>query len=214
MRTASAPGGLKTAFLVILPLSLAFAFMLAGIGTALWPPLTSWAAPLACAGEVEIRSDYYTTPSGGSGVQRHVACVSGAPGAGAVREDITMMTIGIAFLAYAAIIFVLLQLFAAPRIRRRAEARGTWRSFGGGVRAQGVGSPAELEAILAQVAGALRSGEAEVNVRTIVVDAPGGTGAPGDDPAERLARLRQLHEAGLIGDAEFAAKKAEILAGL
>ena len=213
MRTASARSGLKTTLVIILPLSLAAGVMIAGIGTLLWPPLSAWAAPFVCSGEVEILSDYYTTPSGGSGVQRHIACVSRAGGAAAAREDVTFMAIGVAGLAYAAIAFLLLQLFAAPRIRRRAEARAAYAgfgtAFGGDVRVEGVSSPAELQAILGQVADALRNGQAEVNVGGVTIGAAGG-----DDIAQRLARLRQLRESGLIDDAEHDAKKAEILAGL
>lgn len=209
MRTAAAHSGLKTTLVIILPLSLAAGFMVAGIGTAISPPVSAWAAPLVCGGTVDIQSDYYSTPSGGSGVQRHIYCVAGGGGE-AAREDITMMTIGIAFLAYAGIAFALLQVFAAPRIRRRAEARASYAGFGGGVSAPGVDSPDELQAILAQVSDALRHGEANVTVRNVTIEG----GPEGSDAAGRLALLRQLRDGGLVSGEEYEAKKAEILAGL
>jgi len=205
--------GLKTTFLVMLPLSLAAGFMIAGIGTAIWPPASAWAAPLVCSGTVDVQSDHYSTPSGGSGVNRHIYCLSGA-GKDEVRDEITFPAIGIAGLVYAAIAFVLLQLFAAPRIRRRAEDRMKVSDFGGGISARGLGSPAELQAILGQVAEALQRGQADVNVRTITIGGAGAGSAEGGDSGTRLALLKQLHDSGLIDDHDYKAKKAEILSGL
>jgi hypothetical protein len=201
-------GGLKTSFLILLPLSLAFGFMIAGIGTAMWPPVSAWAAPLLCSGTVDVQSDHYSTPSGGSGVSRHILCLSGT-GKGDAGDEITFAAIGIAGLVYAAIAFLLLQIFAAPRMRHKAaEERVNVTEYGGGISAQGVASPAELEAILGQVAEALRHGEADVRVHNVTID--GG----GSDPAARLAGLKQLHDGGLIDDEDYEAKKAEILSGL
>jgi hypothetical protein len=42
----------------------------------------------------------------------------------------------------------------------------------------------------------------------------GAAAAPAADPAERLRKLEELRTAGLINDEEFAAKKAELLAGI
>jgi hypothetical protein len=42
----------------------------------------------------------------------------------------------------------------------------------------------------------------------------GAAAAPVADPAERLRKLEELRTAGLINDEEFAAKKAELLAGI
>jgi hypothetical protein len=200
--------GLKTTFLILLPLSLAFGFMIAGIGTAIWPPVSAWAAPFACSGTVDVQSDHYSTPSGGSGVSRHFYCISGA-GKDQAGEEITFSAIGIAGLLYAAIVFVLMQIFAAPRMRRAAESRASIVDYGGGVRAQGLSSPAELQAILGQVAEALQRGQADIKVHNVTID-----GGDAGDPATRLAALKQLHESGLIDDQDYETKKAEILSGL
>ena len=200
--------GLKTTFLILLPLSLGIGLFVSGIGTTMWPPVSAWAAPLACSGTVDVQSDHYTTPSGGSGVSRHFYCVTG-DGKDQAGEEITFSAIGIAGLLYAAIVFVLMQIFAAPRMRRAAEARASVVDYGGGVRAQGLSSPTELQAILGQVAEALQRGQADIKVHNVTIDG-GGAG----DPAARLAALKQLHEAGLIDDEDYEAKKAEILSGL
>src|SRR5580765_409219 len=96
-------GGARIIFL-LLPLSLALGLFIAGIGTAMWPPVSAWAAPLACSGTIDVQSDHYTTPSGGSGVSRHILCVSGA-GKDQAPDEITFTAIGIAGLLYAAIVF-------------------------------------------------------------------------------------------------------------
>jgi hypothetical protein len=207
-------GGWKTMLLVVLPLSLAAGFMVAGVGTAIWPPVSLWAAPLACSGTVESQSDHYSTSSGGSGVSRHFYCLSG-DGKEATSDEITFVAIGIAGLLYAAIAFLLLQFLAVPRLRRAAEERAPVADFGGGISASGIGSPTELQAILGQVAQALQSGQADLNVRTINIDASGvATEGDASDPASRLAALKQLRDSGLISDGDYESKKAEILAGL
>ena len=45
-------------------------------------------------------------------------------------------------------------------------------------------------------------------------DAKATQDAAASDPAERLKKLNQLKDAGLVTDAEFEAKKAEILSDL
>jgi hypothetical protein len=212
MGTASSSRGLGTSLRIILPLSLAAGFMVGGVGTLIYPPVGAWAGNLVCAGKVEVQSDYYNTPHGGSGVQRRIGCVSGA-GDGAAREDITMMTFAIALLAYAALAFVLLQIFAARWIRRRAESRVDVRYIGGDG-SNLPGSSPDLQAILAQVADSLRRGDADVTVRNITIGDPDGGDPDGNEIAERLARLEQLRGAGVISDEEYRAGRAEILSSL
>ena len=57
------------------------------------------------------------------------------------------------------------------------------------------------------IAAAMRQGN--VTVGTMSVGSP-----PHGTVADRLAELQQLHESGLISDADLEAKKAEILSGL
>ena len=198
----------RTALGTLLPLSLGLGFFVAGVGTTMWPPVTSWAAGAFCSGKVIDDSDYYTTQSGGSGVHRHILCVSGE-GKGETRNDITFDGIGLAFPLYSALIFAALLMFAAPRMRRKAEARDSWSTFGDfGARNDGEndggndGAPQGLQDVAGLIAAAMRQGNVTVGTP------PHGT------LAERLAELQQLHASGLISDADFEAKKAEILSGL
>jgi hypothetical protein len=195
----------RTALGTLLPLSLGLGFFVAGIGTTMWAPVTSWAAGAFCPGTLVDGSDYYTTPSGGSGVHRHVICVSGK-GKDATRDDITFDGIAIAFPLYSALIFAALLIFAAPRMRRKAEARGSWPSFGG-FTAGNDEAPHDLQGVMGLVAAAMQQGN--VTVGNVTIDSP-----PNGTLATRLAELQQLHASGLISDADFEAKKADILSGL
>lgn len=195
----------RVALLQLLPLSLAIGFFVSGIGTTMWAPVTSWASGAFCSGKVVDESDTYTTPSGGSGVHRHIVCVSGE-GKDATRDDITFDGIALAFPLYSALIFMALLIFAAPRMRRKAEARDQWSGFGG-FTAGNSESPQDLQGVMGLVAAAMQQGN--VTVHTTTIDAPAN-----GEPAARLAELKQLHDGGLISDADFAAKKADILSGL
>ncbi|MFA6112554.1 MAG: SHOCT domain-containing protein [Sphingomonas sp.] len=195
----------RTALGMLLPLSLGLGFFVAGIGTTMWAPVTSWAAGPFCSGKVIDDSDYYTTPSGGSGVHRHIVCVTGE-GKEETRDDITFDGIAIAFPLYSALIFAALLIFAAPRMRRKAEARDTWSSFGD-FTAGNDGTPQDLQNMAGLIAAAMRQGN--VTVGTMTMDSP-----PHGTLAARLAELQQLHESGLISDADYEAKKADILSGL
>ena len=190
---------------MLLPLSLGLGFFVAGIGTTMWAPVTSWAAGAFCSGKVIDDSDYYTTQSGGSGVHRHIVCVTGA-GKDETRDDITFDGIAIAFPLYSALIFAALLIFAAPRMRRKAEARDSWSSFGD-VSGGSDGAPQDLQDVAGLIAAAMRQGN--VTVGTMTMGSP-----PHGNLADRLAELQQLHERGLISDADYEAKKADILSGL
>ena len=166
--------------------------------------MTSWAAGAFCPGKVVDESDSYTTPSGGSGVHRHIVCVSGE-GKDTARDDITFDGIILAFPLYSALIFVGLLIFAAPRMRRKAEARtgsfdfATFTSTERDV-------PPDLQGVMGLVAAAMQQGNVTVHTTTIDSSAEGA--------AARLAQLKELHDGGLISDADFEAKKVEILSGL
>jgi hypothetical protein len=60
------------------------------------------------------------------------------------------------------------------------------------------------------------SGLAVPRVRTTITRPPAAappapTSAPGDDPLDRIQKLGELRDAGLLSDEEFDAKKREIL---
>ena len=209
MSTTSAYRPWRTALGLFLPMSLGIGLLIAGIGTTMWPPVTGWAASLMCAGKVVDASETYTTPSGGSGVQRHILCVKGA-GASETKEEITFDGIALAWPVYSLLIFIGCLVFAAPRMRRKAEAQAQVFNMGSFTVSGGSDSGEAPQDLMALVAAAMQQGN--VTVRNVTIDS--SDMANGDDPAARLAHLKQLHDAGLISDADFEAKKTEILSGL
>ena len=205
MSNTSAYRPWRTALGLFLPLSLGIGLMVSGVGTAIWPPVTGWAASLLCSGKVVDASEFYTTQSGGSGVQRHILCVTGS-GATEQKEKITFDGIALAWPLYSALIFIGCLVFAAPRMRRKAEAREKVFSMGN-FTVSGGDTPTDLMGL---VAAAMQQGN--VTVHNVTIDSAGEF--TDSSPAARLAQLQQLHASGLIDDADFAAKKAEILSGL
>jgi len=186
---------------IILPASLFIALMIASAGTAIYPRVAAVGAALLCSGEAIYESHGQSYRPGEYTVTRQIYCRTGG-GKGATQEEITFRAIGIAFLIYSAVAFLLLRFLVAPWLRRRAERA----MLAAGLRSPSdpsrPASPADLRGILSQVSEAVRRG------RATVVD------ASGEDPAGRLAQLRQLRDRGLITDADYESKKAEILKGL
>jgi hypothetical protein len=205
MNTKSSYRPWRTALGIFLPLSLALGLFVAGIGTTMWTPFSGWAAALLCPGKIIDGSDHYTTPSGGSGTHAHLICVSGE-GKNETREEVTFNGIALAFPLYSALIFGGLLLFAAPRMRRKAEARAGSFDFGSFTTADG-DVPPDLQGVMGLVAAAMQQGN--VTVHNVTIDS-----SADDTPVARLAQLAHLHNSGLISDADFDAKKAEILSGL
>ena len=167
---------------IILPASLFIGLMIASAGTAIYPRVAAVGAALLCSGEVVYESHGQSYRPGEYTVTRQIYCRSGA-GKGAAQEEITFRAIGLAFLIYSAIAFLVLRFLVAPWLRRRAE-----RAMAAGAEA---GQRLRAEAVVREA-----------------ID------TPGEDAAERLARLGQLRDRGLITAADYEAKKAEILKGL
>jgi hypothetical protein len=150
-------------------------------------------------------------------VTREVYCQSGS-GKAAAREEITLSAMGVSFLIYAVICFLLLQFIVRPllarRLRRKMEALGL---TGTTAETAWPGTPAaagDLKDIYARVQEAMQRGDARVEVRNYTVDAAGGIETGGGEIAARLAQLKALRDQGLITAQDYEAKKAEILAGL
>jgi len=186
---------------IILPASLFIGLMIASAGTAIYPRVAAVGAALLCSGEVIYESHGQSYRPGEYTVTRQIYCRSGE-GKGATQEEITFRAIGIAFLIYSALAFLLLRFLVAPWLRRRAERA----MLAAGIRSPAdpsrPASPADLRGILGQVSEAVQRG------RATAVD------ASGDEPAERLAQLKALRDQGLITAADYESKKAEILKGL
>jgi Short C-terminal domain len=208
MRAGSSDAKLGTTGCIILPASLFVGLMIASAGTAIYPRVAAVGAALLCSGEVVYESHGQSYRPGEYTVTRQIYCRTGS-GKSATREEITFRAIGIAFLIYSALAFLLLRFLVAPWLRRRAERT----LLAAGIRSPAdpsrAASPADLRAILGQVSEAVRRGRANVVVHDARAVDPSG-----EDPAERLAQLRQLRDQGLITAADYEAKKAEILAGL
>ena len=198
--------------IVVLPVSLFIGLMLATAGVAVYPPIAFIASPLVCSGEVEVVSQNYSYRPGQSGVTRTFYCASGNVGGKPVRDDITFKAIGASFLVYSAIAFVLLRLLLVPLRRRVAAAARRIAAPSPTIAGAAPGPRADLQSILSQVADAVKRGEARVRVHGADFGVPPGTA--GEDPAERLAQLKRLHDQDLITAADYEAKKAEILSGL
>ena len=203
------------AWLIVLPVSLFIGLMIATAGMAIYPPVTAIATPLICAGEVVHQSQHYSYQPGQQGITRTILCRTG--GAKSQGEDITMQAVGMSFLLYAAIAFLLLFFIAMPLLRRRfSRVIDSTRTFATNDTTNVAGataSPVDLRAILARVAEAVERGDGKVVVRNMSFGAPDG---PGDDAdaAERLGLLRELRDQGLISAQDYEAKKAEILSGI
>ena len=203
------------AWLIVLPVSLFIGLMIATAGMAIYPPVTAIATPLICSGEVVHQSQHYSYQPGQQGITRTILCRTG--GAKNQGEDITMQAVGMSFLLYSAIAFLLLFFIAMPLLRRRfSRVIDSTRTFATNATTNAAGataSPVDLRAILARVAEAVERGDGKVVVRNMSFGAPDG---PGDDAdaAERLGLLRELRDQGLISAEDYEAKKAEILSGI
>lgn len=209
------PSRFNTTGCIVLPSALFIALMLATAGTAIWPKMAAPGAAILCGGgEVVYQSYGASYRPGEYTVTREIYCQSGA-GKDATRDEITLQAMGVSFLIYSAVIFLLLQFvvrpLAARRLRRKMEALGI-----GAPAAQGtwLGTPAapNLNDILARVQDAVQRGEAQVTVSNVSIDGQETAGG-GDIPA-RLTQLKALRDQGLITTEDYEAKKAEILSGL
>jgi hypothetical protein len=198
----------------VLPVSLFLGTMVATAGTAVWPPLTALATPLICPGEIAYESQSWSYRPGQQGISRSIYCVEGG-----AREDITMSAIGVSFLVYSAIAFLVLGLLALAmrgRFRRAGEGPDLLRAFGinGPTHARAPESRVDVGSILAMVSEAVERGTARVVVRDVTVGDAAQVQPEDTDPAERLAQLKRLLDQGLISGEDYEAKKAEILSAL
>lgn len=166
--------------------SLFLGLMFATAGGAIYPPIVGPGAHLLCPAPstVDYESHGASYRPGEYTVTRQIYCVSAD---GQAREEITFKAIGVAFIVYTAIVFALLRFVAVPLLRRR------WR--------------AAMARAGIDVDAMAREAPARFVVR-------GTEPPPGNDAAARLAELKRLRDAGLITEADYDAKKADILAGL
>lgn len=218
---------------IVTAIALFVGLMIATAGTAVYPRLAHPGAALICSGEVVYESFGASYRPGEYTVSRQIYCQAGG-GKDAVRDDITFKAIGVAFLIYSAASFVLLILLGLLLKRRTSDLMSAPTAGGAGwtvrtasagdekiATASGPASPADISDILAKVAEAVERGGPNVVVRNMTRDSASGgwSESDGDEerrlaPAERLARLQQLYDQGLISAAEYQAKRSEIISGL
>jgi len=165
--------------------------MVATAGGAVHPPLVMTAAPYACDGALELQSRDYSYKPGQQGVSRNIYCI----GADGERRDITLRAIGAATIYYTLIFFavalVLLILVRLLKPRRPA----------------GIDSPVLAE-LRQKMADRLHTDADIVRRPAAPPDAGGGS------VEDRLRHLQSLREGGLISEAEYQTKRADILGGL
>ena len=206
------PGSLKIGSLgcIVLPIALFAGLMISTAGMAVYPPITFVANRAICAGTIDYVSTSYSYQPGQQGVQRTIYCVTG--GEKGAREDVTMKAVGVSFLVYSALFFLVIGFVARPLLRRRfarTMAAVHARQATGGSLAAAV-SPAGVQNILARVSEAMRRGETDVDARNVSTEAT----EKGGDLAGRLTQLKQLRDQGLITAEDYQAKKTELLSGL
>ena len=213
MRAGGDQSRFGTAGCIVLPAALFIALMIATAGVALWPQLAAPGAAIVCGGGEVVYESYGASYRPGEyTVTRQLYCQSGT-GKEAARDEITFPAMGVSFLIYAVVSFLLLQFVVRPllarRLRRKLEALGmtpapppAWP----GVRTP----PAGLRDTLQRLQDAMQRREADLRA-----GGTAGMAAPEHgDVAARLTELKALRDQGLITAGDYEAKKAEILSRL
>jgi hypothetical protein len=170
-------------------------FMIATAGAAIYPPVTAIVTPFVCSGQAQTDSQTFSIRPGETIVTREFNCI----GENGKPESAMFRTLAATFAVYAAIAFVLLTLLGLWRGRKGAAS--------GPVPAPASGS-VSFDATMFS----------DTPVRTVELSesrfhlSPNAAGEGGIEA--RLELLNGLRKAGLIGDADYETKKAEILSRL
>ena len=180
--------------LALLPVSGFGGLMVATAGGALHPPLIMAAAPYVCDGTVELQSQSYSYKPGQRGVSRTFYC-NHPDGS---QSDITLASIGAATIYYS---LIFLPFLLVASLLLGLLARNRLPKLSASIRAQ------NIDALRAQLGERLH---VDADFVRRARDVPPDEG----DVAARLARLQSLRDEGLISEAEYQAKRAEILTKL
>jgi Short C-terminal domain len=89
-----------------------------------------------------------------------------------------------------------------------------WDALKGSIAASGGDTAAAMQGIQNTYAGTADAAGRQYLAEKAAADAKAAQDAAASDPAERLKKLAQLKDAGLVSDEEFETKKAEILSDL
>lgn len=175
-------------------------FMVATAGAAVYPPVTALVTPFVCGGgEAQVESQTYSTRPGETIVSRDFQCI----GENGKPESAMFRTLAATGAAYALIAFILLTLLGLWR-GRAGRAAATAPSPGPAGEPEAAPAPASDLADFRTRMAELRERAAQFQPQP----------ASGNDIEARLALLERLHQSGLIDDADYEAKKAEILSRL
>ena len=193
---------------IIVPVSIAFGAVLGFAAPAIYPPSSSIAWPIACpGGEVTVESQNYSYRPGQSGVARTLWCQTSDHDP---PRDITMKTLGLLFLIYTLLSAIALRYLILPWARRRLTGTLSAAPDSGADTAPDAAAY-NLHGLVDDIVRQAREAGATVTVRDGKEEL---TSAPPADPAERLAILKQMLDAGLISAADYEVKKADILRDL
>ena len=170
-------------------------FMVATAGAAVYPPVTSIVTPFVCSGQAQTDSQTFSTRPGETIVTREFNCIgdSGKP------ESVMFKTLAATFAVYALIAFVLLTLL------------GLWRGRKGAATDPMAAPASAPPPAAAPIIPELRARTAGLDESRFRLHP---AAAAGNGIEARLEVLNGLREAGLISDADYEAKKAEILSRL
>jgi len=185
---------------IVLAGSLFIGLMLATAGGAIYPPIVTVIAPVACSGTVEAASHSYSYRPGEQFISREIYCVE--PG-GNGRRDITLLSVFYAFLIYSAIALIAGLIFVAPLL--------AWlhRKWGGAFKALSQDSGNWRET--------LQTSQYTTDQNHIVIDLrASGNADQENNPGiqQRLQQLKELRDKGLITEQDYESKKTELLSQL
>ena len=170
---------------IVIGISLFIGIMITVAGGAIFPPLLDVAAPFVCNGKFSVETQVFRPKPSETVTARTFYCQNPKSGA---TTDISLETIIVAGLIYSAIVFIpvlVIGLVIGPVIATRRKTRE-------------VQDAANLEKTL----GALRSS-------ITIIPAQGMKNS--EAPAEKLKKLKELRDAGLITEQEYETKRAEIV---
>ena len=218
-------------------ISLFIGLMLASAGGVLIPQLWMPSAHLLCDGQVSVSAQDYSYKPGQHGTSMTVTCTEDD----GTQTRITLASIFLSALLYGLALFVLMELIGAllrgvrrdPPTASGGQGSPPWQTPGvqsgfekflqrnePSVSTDGIEGlqhlsdklrrvlPGEMSALVQQALEA--SARKHAGSATVIVNGQ-HVDVTHDDLAERLQKLKKLHDAGLIDDDEYAAKKSSLL---
>lgn len=183
------------------------------IGTgAAYPPLNYIAGPVVCPhGQMTVESTVYRPYPGRTITTRDWFCTDSSTGA---RQSLNFFEIDlVSGLVYGLVLFVVIVVFMWLLPRARAALRGEASAERQAQTDPVSGAFEELRNPYVRRATGIDDGQL-VQLEETVRKARSGDGSPSGSSARRLKELENLRASNLITQAEYEAKRAEILKSL